>query len=164
MSSWLYWNAIELQRKIFGLDSRLRCEVTMFSKLWSHSSPLGHFEQVHDELTHFELGWILRPFLGFGFILVVVGIVSVTLSMDLRKCVPCSRRKGSCTFRLPRGFSQGTGSIQVLPGLAFSYKPGHLGSPSKPLGEGPQINPGRSSGCSGTQPTSGRNGVRYALT
>lgn len=62
--------------------------------------------------------------------------------MDLRKCVPCSRRKGSCTFRLIRGFSQGMGSIQVLPGVAFSYKPGHLGSPSKPLGEGPQINLG----------------------
>lgn len=114
----------------------------MVSNLWSHSSLLGHFEQVHDELTHFELGWVLRSFLGFGFVLIVVVIVPVTLSMDLRKCVSCSRRKGSCTFRLIRGFSQGTGRIQVLSGLAFSCKPGHLGSPSKPLGEGPQINPG----------------------
>lgn len=114
----------------------------MVSNPWSHSSLLGHFEQAHDELTHFELGWVLWSFLGFGCILVVVGIVPGTLSMDLRKCVPCSRRKGSCTVRLMRGFSQGTGSIQVLSGLAFSGRPGHLGSPSKPRGEGPPINPG----------------------
>lgn len=75
MSCWLYWNAIELQRERFGLDSCLRCEVTMFAELCSQSSLLGHVEQMHDESTRFELGWVLRSFLGFGFVLVVASIV-----------------------------------------------------------------------------------------